>query len=43
MLNETLDQERRRQAAWERIRSLVEQPRAVIGGELPLRSELHER
>lgn len=42
-LQAVVGEERGRQAAWERIRPLVEQPRAVIGGVLPSRDELHER
>lgn len=37
------DERRRRLAAWESIRDLVEHPRVVIGGRLPTRDELHER
>lgn len=36
-------EERRRLAAWERVRPLVERPKAVIGGALPSREEIHER
>jgi hypothetical protein len=36
-------EERRRLAAWERVRPLVERPKAVIGGTLPSRDEIHER
>lgn len=42
-LESVVGEERGRQVAWERIRPLVERPRAVIGGKLPPRDELHER
>ena len=38
-----IGEERRRLAAWERVRQMVERPHAVIGDRLPSRDELHER
>lgn len=36
-------EERLRLAAWDQVRALVERPKAVIGGALPSRDEVHER
>lgn len=38
-----VEQNRRRHAAWQAVRRLVERPRARVGGRLPAREELHER
>jgi hypothetical protein len=38
-----LGSEEQRLSAWESIRDLVENPRAMIGGGLPSRDELHLR
>jgi len=43
LLERLTDDERRRLAAWESIRDLVEHPRVEIGDRLPSRDELHER
>jgi hypothetical protein len=42
-LRQVVGEDRRRNAAWERIRNLVEQPPVVLGGPRPSRDELHER
>ncbi|HEX7182412.1 MAG TPA: DUF6364 family protein [Thermoanaerobaculia bacterium] len=42
-LSQVVGQERRRHAAWERIRGFVEEPSVQIGGPLPKRDELHAR
>lgn len=42
-LSQVVGEDRRRQAAWERIKGLVEQPPVVLGGPRPSRDELHER
>ena len=42
-LRQIVGQEHRRQAAWERIKDLLEEPPVRIGGPLPKRDELHAR
>lgn len=42
-LKQVVGEDRRRRAAWERIKGLVEQPPVVLGGPRPSRDELHER
>lgn len=42
-LESLVGEERRRLTAWERVRSLVEEPRARVEGPLPSRDEIHER
>lgn len=42
-LRRLLEEEQQRWAAWDRIRPLVEEPPARIGGPLPSRDEIHER
>lgn len=42
-LQQVVGEERRRQAAWDRIRSLVETPPVVLDEPRPSRDELHAR
>ncbi len=42
-LQQVVGEGRRRQAAWERIRSLVEAPSVVLDDPRPSRDELHAR
>ncbi len=42
-LVQLVGQENRRQAAWERIRPLVDRPAVHLGEDRPSRDELHER
>lgn len=42
-LRQLVGEDRRRQAAWERIKDIVEQPSVVLGGPRPNRDELHAR
>ncbi len=42
-LQQLVGEERRRRAAWERIKGLVEQPSVVLDDPRPSRDELHAR
>ena len=42
-LKQVVGEDRRRRAAWERIKSLVEQPGVVLEDPRPSRDELHAR
>jgi len=42
-LKEIVNQESRRQVAFERIQHLLDRPAVHLGGPLPSRDELHER
>jgi hypothetical protein len=42
-LQKVVGEERRRRAAWERIKGLVEQPSVVLADPRPSRDELHAR
>jgi len=42
-LTQVVGEDRRRRAAWDRIKGLVEQPSVVFEGPRPSRDELHER
>ncbi len=42
-LKQVVTQERRRFAAWDRVRDLFDHPSVELGGPLPSRDALHER